>query len=140
MRPSLALRSEPSLDQADILAVLLFGKPASALGQGEQIALQQQAIAVTSGYAAAEIGESVARFLGLDALGVDLRQIDFTGGRIGFGQYLSRKAYVSASQDLAGKGGQEVSVEYQLAPGWGITTSTSSSGSSGADIFWQKQY
>ncbi len=139
-KPALTLRSEPSLDHADILAVLLFGKPASALGQGEQVALHQKAIAITSGYAAAEIGQSVSRFLGLDSLGIDLRQIDFTDGRIGFGQYLTRKTYVSASQDLAGEKGQEVSVEYRLAPEWEITTSTSSSGSSGADIFWQKQY
>jgi translocation and assembly module TamB len=138
--PSLTLRSEPELEQADIIAVLLFGRPASALDQGEQVTLQQQAIAITSGYAATKIGESVSQFLGLNSLGIDLQQIDFSGGRVGFGQYLTRKTYVSASQDLAGKEGQKMSVEYQLAPDWEITTSTSSSGSSGADIFWQKQY
>lgn len=139
-KPSLRLQSDPELEQADILAVLLFGKPASALGRGEKIDLQQQALAVTSGYAVSKIGESVSQVLGLEQLGIDLREVDLSGGRVGFGRYLTPKTYISASQDLAGKKGQEVSIEYQLAPDWEITTSTSSSGGNRAGIMWHKQY
>ena len=113
--PTLTLQSEPSLEQADILAVLMFGKPASALGQGEKVDLQQQALAITSGYAARQIGQSVSEALGLESLGVDLREVDLTGGRVGFGRYIGDKTYLSASQDLSGKRGREVSVDYQLS-------------------------
>ncbi len=139
-KPSLTLRSEPELEQADILAVLLFGKPTTALGQGEKMDLQQQALKVTSGYAATKIGESVSQALGLEELGIDLREVDFTGGHIGFGRYVNPNTYVSVSQDVAGKKGQEVSVEYSLSPGWKTTTSTSAGGNSEAGILWHKEY
>jgi translocation and assembly module TamB len=138
--PTLTLQSEPPLEQADILAVLMFGKPASALGQGEKVDLQKQALSITSGYAARKIGQSVSDALGLESLGVDLREVDLTGGRVGFGHYIGDKTYVSAAQDLSGKRGREVSVDYQLSPEWNITTSTSTTGNNEAGITWQKRY
>lgn len=138
--PSLDLRSDPSLEQADILAVLLFGKPASALGKGEQANLQQQAVSLTSGYAASTIGRSVSDALGLDELGIDLSDVDFSGGRVGFGRNLSRKTRISASQSVGGEEGQEVAIDYEIAPNWDFRTTTSSKGSSGADIIWRKRY
>lgn len=139
-KPSLTLRSDPVLEQADILALLLFGKQASALGSGEKVNLQQQALQLTSGYAAAKIGESVSHALGLEELGIDLREVDFSGGRLGFGRYLSPDTYVSMSQDIGGKKGREVSIEYNLSPDWKLTTSTSATGDNTAGITWQKQY
>ena len=137
--PSLDLRSDPPLEQADILAVLLFGKPASALGKGEQADLQQQAVSLTSGYAASTIGRSVSDALGLDELGLDLSDVDFSGGRVGFGRNLNRKTRISASQSVGGEEGQEVAIDYAIAPDWDFRTTTSSKGSSGADIIWRKR-
>lgn len=137
--PSLDLRSDPPLEQADILAVLLFGKPASALGKGEQADLQQQAVSLTSGYAASTIGRSVSDALGLDELGLDLSDVDFSGGRVGLGRNLNRKTRISASQSVGGEEGQEVAIDYEIAPDWDFRTTTSSKGSSGADIIWRKR-
>ena len=78
--------------------------------------------------------------LSLDTLGVDLREVDFSGGRIGFGRYIGDKTYVSVSQELADDHGHEVALEYQVAPNWKIGTKTSSSGSNGIDISWNKRY
>lgn len=139
-QPTLTLQSDPALEQADILALLIFGKPTSELGQGEKFDLQKQALDVVGGYAAARIADSVSDALGLEELGIDLRQVDLASGRVGFGRYLSPNTYVSVSQDVAGKGGREVNVEYNLAPDWKITTSTSAAGDNSAGIVWQKQY
>lgn len=139
-QPRLTLRSDPPLDHADILAVLLFGKPASALGRGEQGDLQRQALALSTGYAASAVAQSVSRALGIEDLGIDLSAIDVSGGRAELRRYLTPKTRVTASQDIAGQGGQEVSIEYQLSPAWEIQTSTSSDGSSGADIIYRKRY
>ena len=138
--PNLDLRSDPALEQADILAVLLFGKPASALGKGEQANLQQQAVSLTSGYAASTIGRSVSDALGLDELGLDLSDVDFSGGQVGFGHNLNRKTRISASQSVGGKAGQEVAIDYEISPNIDFRTTTSSKGSSGADIIWRKRY
>ncbi len=78
--------------------------------------------------------------LSLDTLGVDLREVDFSGGRIGFGRYVGNKTYVSVSQELANDHGREVALEYEIARDWKIGTTTSSSGSKGIDIIWNKRY
>jgi autotransporter translocation and assembly factor TamB len=139
-KPSLTLASQPRLEQADILALLLFGRPMNSLNQSEQGSLQQSAISLTSGYVAGRIANSVSTALGLDSLGVDIRQVDFSGGRVGFGRYVGSKTYVSASQQLSGEKGQEVGLEYDVARDWKIGTSTSSTGSNAVDIIWHKRY
>jgi autotransporter translocation and assembly factor TamB len=78
--------------------------------------------------------------LSLDTLGADLREVDFSGGRIGFGRYVGNKTYVSVSQELANDHGREVALEYEIARDWKIGTTTSSSGSKGIDIIWNKRY
>ncbi len=137
-KPTLTLRSDPSLDQADILAVLLFGKPTADLNRSEEAALKQNAIDVTAGFAAARIGAAVAQAAGLDEL--ELGNLEFGADRVGVGRYVESQTYVTVQQQLAGERGQEVAVEYQLAPDWKIGTSTTSSGSSEAQLIWQKRY
>jgi autotransporter translocation and assembly factor TamB len=139
-KPTLTLASDPRLEQADVLALLIFGKPIASLSQKEQGSLQQSALSITSGYVASQIANSVSNALGLDSLGVDLREVDFSGGRIGFGRYVGNKTYVSVSQELANDHGREVGVEYEVAPNWKIGSTTSSSGSKGIDIIWNKRY
>jgi translocation and assembly module TamB len=139
-KPALTLASQPRLEQADILALLIFGRPIDSLNRNEQGALQQSAIGITSGYVASRIANSVSSALGLDNLGVDIRQVDFSGGQVGFGHYFGSKTYVSVSQQLTGERGREVGAEYQIAPDWKLGTSTSSTGSKGIDLIWQKRY
>ncbi|MEO6163393.1 MAG: translocation/assembly module TamB domain-containing protein, partial [Candidatus Binatia bacterium] len=137
-KPSLALRSNPSLDQADILALLVFGKPTKDLNSSEQVSLKQNALDVTTGFAAANMGAVIAEALGLESLGVG--DINFTGGRVGLGRYLGRRTYVTVNQELAGERGQQASVEVQLAPDWKIGSSTTSTGSSEVEVIWHKRY
>jgi translocation and assembly module TamB len=136
-KPSLTLRSEPSLDQADILALLVFGKPTGELSRGEEASLKQSAVDLASGFAATKIGAAVAEAIGLDTLGGDLNVED---GRIGYGRYLGERTYVTAGQDLDGEEGQEVTIEYQIGRDWKIESSTTSKGSSGVGIIWHKRY
>jgi translocation and assembly module TamB len=138
--PSLVLRSDPALDQADILALLVFGKPIKDLNSGEQVSLKQSALDITSGFAAAKIGSAVAEAIGLDALGFDLGDFDFTGGRIGYGRYIGRRAYVTFSQELAGERGQKATLEYQISRDWKIESSTTSKGASDIGVIWHKRY
>jgi hypothetical protein len=58
------------------------------LNQNEQGALQKSAIGITTGYVAGRIANSLFEALGLERLGVDIREINFSGGQVGFGRYL----------------------------------------------------
>jgi translocation and assembly module TamB len=139
-KPVLTLRSNPTLEQADVLALLLFGKPLNALNRNEQNTLKQSAAEMAGGFAAAKVADAVSEALGLDRLGLDLGEIDLSGGQIGLGRYVGDRTYVSMSQELSGEAGQEVSIEYQIGPDWKITSSTSTTGSSGVGILWHKRY
>ena len=61
------LESEPFLEQADILSVVVFGQPAGGLSQTQSRGLQDSAISLTANYVAPQLRRSVA-----DALGVDV--------------------------------------------------------------------
>lgn len=139
-KPSLTLSSQPPLEQADILALVLFGRPLNALNQSEQVSLQQSGVNLASGFVAGAVASSVAKALGLDSLGVDISELDFSGGRIGFGRYIGRGTYVSASQQLTDEYGREVRLEYEIAKDIKIGTSTSSTGGNGIDVIWHKRY
>ena len=120
-KPTLTLASDPQLDQADILSVLLFNKPLSSLEKSEQASLQQNAVSITTGFAAGQIGQAVSKALGLQELGVDITN-------------------VSVSQDVSGKYGQEISAEYRITSDWRFSVSASTVGPDGVDLIWQKRY
>ena len=120
-KPTLTLTSDPQLDQGDILSVLLFNKPIASLEKSERASLQQNAVSITSGFAAAQIGQTVSQALGLQELGVDITNISF-------------------SQDVSGKYGREVSAEYRITSDWRFSVSASTVGPDGADLIWQKRY
>ena len=86
--------------------------------------------------AAAQIGKAVSDALGLESLG----DVSFSGGQVRFGRYVGGKTYFSLSQEIAGKMGGEVSLEYQLTPQLRIDATATASGNSGVDIIWHKRY
>ncbi|MCS6925668.1 MAG: translocation/assembly module TamB domain-containing protein [Candidatus Binatia bacterium] len=133
--PTLTLQSDPPLDQADILSLLAFGKPANALNQGERVSLQAQVLQATAGYLASDLRQTVAERLGLDRL-----ELNVAEGRLGIGTYVTKDVFVSTSQQLGGQQKQEVSVEYQLDTDWQLKASTTSQGDSSIDLFWRKRY
>ena len=133
--PTLILRSDPSLEQADILSLLVFGKPANALDQGEKVSLQAQALQATAGYIASDLRQSIAQELGIDSLEVDIAE-----RRFGVGKYVTKDVFVSTSQQFGSEQKQEMAIEYQLDTNWQIRATTSAQGDSGIDLFWQKQY
>ena len=139
-KPALTLNSQPQLAQSDILALLLFGKPTSELSGNEQLSLQKSAIDITAGFAAAQIGRAVSDALGLESLGVDLGDLNASGGQVRFGRYVGGQTYVAASQEVSGQHGREFSVEYQLTPQIKVDATTNTSGNSGVDIIWHKRY
>lgn len=132
-KPKLSFESDPSLDDADILALLMFGRPVHQLDEGEKTSLEQQAASFAAGYAANKISQQLG-----DVLGFQVSEIDVTEGKLGIGRYLTPKTYVSIIQSLSG--GREIDVDYYFTPSWTVRGSTDSEGQSGLDVFWKKEY
>ena len=140
-KPTLSFRSDPALDQSDILSVLLFGRPTAALTQSQQTALKGQAVKLAADFFAADLTQSVARRLGLDILDFDVGDNQAQGQvGVGIGKYITQDVFVSTRQQFGNEQEQEYSVEYNIAPNWQIKSSTNPKGDSGVDVFWRKQY
>jgi len=138
-KPTLELRSEPAMEQADIFSVLVFGKPSGALTEGQQAALQSEAIKATAGFIGGGLRQSIARHLGVDTLDVEVATPG-SPGKVAAGKYVRDNVYVSAAQQLGGDKQQEYAVEYQVSSNWQLRGSTESGRNSGIDIFWHKRY
>ena len=139
-KPTLQLKSEPELTQADILSLILFGETTDALGQGQRQSLQQQASKMATGAAAQQIGQAVASSMGLQSMGVTLNDTSSSGPSLGVGHYLGENTYVSVSQPIGGSGGQKLSVQYFLLRWLSVTTSSAADGSHEIDVNLVKQY
>jgi translocation and assembly module TamB len=132
-QPQLSFESEPALEDADILALLMFGRPVNQLGEGEKASLDQQAASFAAGYAASKLGQQLG-----DVLGVQISEIDVVGERFGVGRYLTPRTYLTVIQSLSG--GREVDLDYYLTRSWAARASTDSEGENGIDLFWHKKY
>jgi len=134
-KPTLTLSSIPDLPQADILSVMMFGKPSSQLTGGQQTDLQNQAISMAGGYAASQVGQAVAQALGLGELGVT------TGsGGVGFGRYLTKNVFVSASQSASDMQDRKAEIQYYLTPEINLGTSASTNYGNEIKLQWHKEY
>jgi autotransporter translocation and assembly factor TamB len=134
-KPKLTLSSIPDLPQSDILSVMMFGKPANQLTGSQQQGLQNQAISMAGGYAAAQIGQAVSQALGLGELGVST-----TSGGLGIGRYLTQNLYVSASQSSANMQDRRAEVQYYLTPEVTLDSSASTNYGNEIKLQWHKEY
>ena len=137
-KPVLTLSSDPALSQEDILAVLLFGRPASELSQAQQTSLGQRATQMASSVGLTAVGRTVANAIGLEALGFQIEELSSVRARLG--AYVGRNIFVALGQELSGERGQELAIEYELWPGWSLVGSTTSQATNSADLVWKIRY
>ena len=113
-KPNLVFTSDPPLEQADILSVLLFGKPARELGRGQSLALQQQALQIATGYVVPELRTSVMNVLGLDTLEVAFPDRTEAPGQVRVGRYVAQDVLISLGQEFGSRVAQVVGIEYAV--------------------------
>lgn len=148
--PSLDLSSDPPLDQSDILAVVLFGKPASQLNDSQGQVLQSQALALLASYVAPELQRSVLDTFGLTSLTFSMPTGD-TAGTIGVGRYFGDDLFISVARDFGGPSGgtsrqlqglvgSSVTIQYYLTPSVTVQGASSTEGESSMDVIWHRRY
>jgi translocation and assembly module TamB len=139
-KPNLTFTSDPPLEQADILSVILFGKPARELGHGQSLALQQQALQIATGYVVPQLRESVLNALGLDTLEVAFPDQPQAPGQVRVGRYVSQDVILSLGQEFGSRVAQVVGIEYSVGTNVSVRASTSTRGDSAVDLIWQRRY
>ena len=74
--PELELSSEPPLDDAEILSLIVFNQPLSLLGTGAQVSLATRAPALASAFVASQLTDSLGEVLELDLLEIEAATAD----------------------------------------------------------------
>ena len=123
MSPSLRLQSDPSLDEGDILALVVFNRPINQLGGGERVSLAARAGSLAAGALAGPIADSVARALDLDVFEIQTAEAGTVGATVTVGRQVSDRLFVGFKHEFGGEGTNRLTFEYRLTEFLRIVTS-----------------
>jgi autotransporter translocation and assembly factor TamB len=115
--PELTLTSDPPLDEADILSLIIFNQPVNELGTGQRASLAETAGGIASGFIAAPLGRSIGQALDVDLFEItttDPNTGDVAGG-LTLGKQIGERAFVRFRQQFGQQSYTEFMLEYQLA-------------------------
>ncbi|MEO0400399.1 MAG: translocation/assembly module TamB [Pseudomonadota bacterium] len=140
--PSVSLESTPTLPREDIMALMLFGKPANELTAFESVQIAQ-ALASLGGLGPFGGGGPGVIGSARESLGLDMLNVDFdtaTGASaLTVGKYVADGLFVSATQDAGGDGGA-VRVEYELGSAFSVETELEQSGDQTVSANWKRDF
>lgn len=112
--PELTLSSQPPLDEADILSLIVFNQPVNALGQNERVGLVERAGALAAGYVTAPLADSISDALDLDLFEIRTVGESGVGPSVSVGQQLGSRLYVNFRQEFGATDASQLSFEYRL--------------------------
>jgi autotransporter translocation and assembly factor TamB len=137
--PEINLSSDPALEKADIVSLIVLGKTTDRLTVSEQNTLSDRAQEVVGGLAAKQLQQTVGKTLGLDT--VEVKSGDKLGsGQIGVGKYITQDIFVDYEAGIGEEESSKVGVEYNLNRRLKLKGSSSTTGETAVDFLWQKDY
>ena len=115
-QPQLSFRSNPPLDQADVLSLIIFNQPVNQLGEGQQASLAQRAGDLAAGYLASGLARSIGSALNLNEFEIQAQGENGEGPSVTVGQQIGQNLYVKLQQGFGNASTTEEILEYQFAP------------------------
>ena len=112
--PDIELSSTPPLEQADILALIVFNQPINSLGEGQQVSLAQRAQAFATGQLAGALSSSIGNALGLDTFEINTAPDSGDAASLTIGQQVGQNLYVKVEQGIGGQSETNFILEYEL--------------------------
>jgi autotransporter translocation and assembly factor TamB len=115
--PELTLISQPPLDQADILSLIVFNQPANELGASQQVSLGRRAVALASGFVASQLSQSIGSLLNVDLLEIEAggQGTEGLGPSVTLGEQIGEKLFVRVRQQFGPASTSQFVVEYEFA-------------------------
>lgn len=139
--PKISLSSTPSLPQEDIMALVLFDKPANELSALESLQVAE-GLAELGGigpFGGVGVTGSARQALGLDLLNLDIDQDDSAASSLTVGKYVADGLFVSATQDARGENGS-LRIEYEIDQSFTVETELRQDGDQKASINWKRDF
>jgi hypothetical protein len=132
---TLALDSEPKMDQSDIISYLVFGKPTDSLKGGQAFNAEKAAMSFSGGLIASELRKLMGDVFFLDAFAVESHQ---NGGHsVSMSKYVRPNIFVTYRYGLQDEDPNQVEISYEVNPNIRIETQLGSDKNNGVDLFWE---
>ncbi|MQA30863.1 MAG: hypothetical protein GEU82_13695, partial [Luteitalea sp.] len=138
-RPEIVLSSTPPLEQADILALIVFNQPLNQLGEGQQVSLAQRAQSLATGAVAGQLAQSIGNALNLDQFEIDLAPESGGGPEVTLGQQLGQNLYVKVQQGVGDQSSTNFVLEYELTNWLRLQTNVIQGSSTQQSLFRRAQ-
>jgi translocation and assembly module TamB len=113
-QPEIQLSSTPPLEQADILALIVFNQPLNELGEGQQVSLAQRAQALAAGAVAGQLAQSIGNALNLDTFEINLAPESGGSPEVTLGQQVGSNLYLKVQQGVGEQTTTNFVLEYEL--------------------------
>jgi autotransporter translocation and assembly factor TamB len=126
-QPEIALRSDPPLDQSDVLALVVFGQSMNRLGSPQRVSLAARAGALAAGALATPLADSVASALNLDIVDIQPVATSEGGASILLGRQVSDRLFVGFRHEF-GADISRVTFEYRISQFLRLVTSLAQNG------------
>jgi autotransporter translocation and assembly factor TamB len=116
-KPELTLSSQPPLDQADILSLIVFNQPANQLGASQQVSLGRRAVALASGFVASQLSQSIGSLLNVDLLEIEAsgQETEGLSPSVTLGEQIGENLFVRVRQQFGPASTSQFVVEYEFA-------------------------
>jgi translocation and assembly module TamB len=112
-QPEIALSSDPPLDEADLLALIVFGQPVNELGVAQRTSLSERAAMMAAGAVATPVADAVAQALNLDLFEIQASSPD--AAAVMLGSQIGSRLYVGVRQQVGRSDASALSLEYRVA-------------------------
>jgi len=112
-QPELTFSSNPPLDQADILSLIVFNQPINELGEGQQVSLVERASSLAGGYLATGLTRSISNALELDEFEIQTGERGL-GPTLSVGEQVGEHFFFRIKQGFGDAQATELVLEYQL--------------------------
>jgi autotransporter translocation and assembly factor TamB len=136
-KPTISLKSEPQMDESEILSYLVFGKPGDRLNEEEGRLIRSTAIQMLGGVAARGLKEVLGKQFAPDVI-----NIASSGEESSFavGKYLTEKLFVRYEWRLGVEEVTQTIVDYQLDRHFSLHSQVGTERNSGVDLLWGFNY
>jgi translocation and assembly module TamB len=114
-KPELSFRSNPPLEEADVLSLIVFNQPINELGEGQQASLAQRAGGLASGYLASGLSRSIGNALNLNEFEIQATGENGEGPSVQLGQQVGKDLFFRLRQGFGNASQTEFILEYQLS-------------------------
>jgi translocation and assembly module TamB len=138
-QPEIVLSSNPPLEEADILSLIVFNQPLNSIGEGQQISLMQRAQALATGAAAGQLAQSIASALNLDEFAINTSPDNGATAELIVGQQIGPNLYVKVQQGLGDVSQTNLILEYALTKWLRLRTNVLQGSSTQQQLFQRMQ-